>query len=116
MLDGLHENERRALATADNRLPLSAGWDDEMLRLEIEAPRDADYDLDLIGFEDDELRLLVARREASSGLTQEDSAPKRRRLPWWVAPTTSSAQKNAKMKVDSTGCPQGSPVAATSET
>jgi ParB-like chromosome segregation protein Spo0J len=42
VLDGLNENQRRALAIADNRLPLSAGWDDEMLRLEIDALRDAD--------------------------------------------------------------------------
>jgi hypothetical protein len=75
VIDGLNENQRRALAIADNRLPLSAGWDDEMLRLEIEALRDADYDLDLIGFEDDELRLLLAQQEASSGQTDEDAIP-----------------------------------------
>lgn len=53
VVDGLNENRRRALSLADNRLPLEAGWDEEMLRLEIEALKDADYDLDLIGFEDE---------------------------------------------------------------
>ena len=54
------ENQRRALILADYKLTLNAGWDDEMLRLEIDALRDADYDLNLIGFEDEELVQLLA--------------------------------------------------------
>src|SRR3954470_25029335 len=34
VIEGLNENQRRALAIADNKLALNAGWDDEMLRLE----------------------------------------------------------------------------------
>jgi len=75
VLDGLTENQRRALVIADNKLALNAGWHEEMLRLEIEALRDAEYDLDLLGFEDDELRLLLAQQEAASGLTDEDAVP-----------------------------------------
>jgi hypothetical protein len=41
VLSGLNENRRRALILADNKLALSAGWDEEALRLEIEALRDA---------------------------------------------------------------------------
>src|SRR5947209_6708638 len=37
----------RALVIADNKLALNAGWDEEMLRLEIEALQHAEYDLDL---------------------------------------------------------------------
>src|SRR3569833_394634 len=37
VVDGLTENQRRALVLADNKLTLNAGWDEEMLRLEIEA-------------------------------------------------------------------------------
>ena len=37
VIDGLSENQRRALALSDNRLPLEAAWDETMLRLEIEA-------------------------------------------------------------------------------
>lgn len=44
IIEGLTENQRRALLLADNKLALNAGWDDEMLRLEIEALRDAEYD------------------------------------------------------------------------
>ena len=37
VLDGLTENQRRALVLADNKLALNAGWDEEALRLEIDA-------------------------------------------------------------------------------
>jgi DNA modification methylase len=75
VLDGLTENQRRALVIADNKLALNASWDEEMLRLEIEALRDAEYDLDILGFEDDELRLLLAQQESAGGLTDEDAVP-----------------------------------------
>jgi ParB-like chromosome segregation protein Spo0J len=75
VIEGLNENQRRALAIADNKLALNAGWDEEMLRLEIDALRDAEYDLDILGFEDDELRSLLAQQEATSGLTDEDAVP-----------------------------------------
>jgi DNA modification methylase len=75
VLDGLTENQRRALVLADNKLALNAGWDDEMLRLEIEALKDADYDLNILGFEDEELARLLAAQEVSGGLTDEDSVP-----------------------------------------
>src|ERR1700743_2300816 len=57
VVEGLTDNQRRALALADNRLPLEAGWDEAMLRLEIEALQNADFDVSLTGFEDEELRL-----------------------------------------------------------
>lgn len=75
IIDGLSENQRRALAVADNKLALNAGWDDEMLRLEIEALHAADYDLNILGFEDEELARLLAQQEAADGLTDEDSIP-----------------------------------------
>jgi DNA modification methylase len=81
VVDGLTENQRRALILADNKLTLNAGWDEEMLRLEIEALRDADYDLNLIGFEDEELALLLAQQEAAEGLTDEDTIPELQETP-----------------------------------
>jgi hypothetical protein len=65
-IKGLTENRRRALSIADNKLLLNAGWDDEILRREIEALRDADYGLDLLGSEDDELAKLLAQKECES--------------------------------------------------
>ena len=75
VLEGLTDNQRRALVLADNKLALNAGWDEEMLRLEIEALRTAEYDLDLIGFDDEELRQLLAAQEAAAGLCDEDAVP-----------------------------------------
>src|SRR5262249_31924840 len=75
VIEGLTENQRRALVLADNRLALNAGWDEEMLRLEIEALRDAEYDLGILGFEDEELARLLAAQEAAEGLTDEDAVP-----------------------------------------
>jgi DNA modification methylase len=75
VVDGLNESQRRALALADNRLPLEAGWDEAMLRIEIQALQDADYDLHLVGFDDEELRSLLAQQDAIEGLTDEDAVP-----------------------------------------
>ena len=58
-LAGLTEAQRRAYVIADNKLALNAGWNDEVLREEMRALADADYDLDLTGFDDDELAEAV---------------------------------------------------------
>lgn len=76
VLDHLTEAQRRALVIADNRLALNAGWDEEMLRVEIEALREDDFNLDLLGFDAGELDALIAEPEtATSGHTDEDAAP-----------------------------------------
>lgn len=76
VLDHLTEAQRRALVIADNRLALNAGWDEEMLRVEIEALREDDFNLDLLGFGDDELEMLLAEPEnVTAGATDEDAVP-----------------------------------------
>ena len=75
VLAHLTPTQRRALVIADNRLALSAAWDEEMLHLELAALRDADFDLDLLGFNDDEIAALLTDEEATEGLTDEDAAP-----------------------------------------
>jgi ParB-like chromosome segregation protein Spo0J len=75
VLDHLSEAQKRAYIIADNQLALQAGWDDTLLREELAALRDEDFNLDLIGFEDDELIRLLAARDAVSGLTDEDAVP-----------------------------------------
>ena len=54
----LTEAQKRAYILADNRIALNAGWDEEMLRVELEELRDLDFDLDLTGFDDDEITSL----------------------------------------------------------
>ena len=76
VLDHLTEAQRRALVIADNRLAQNAGWDEEMLRVELEALREDEFNLDLLGFEDAEIEALLAEPQGeSAGLTDEDAVP-----------------------------------------
>jgi ParB-like chromosome segregation protein Spo0J len=58
-LTHLSERQRRALTLADNRIGLSSGWDFERLAVEIEALADADFDIDLLGFDEQEISALL---------------------------------------------------------
>ena len=57
-VDHLTEAQKKAYIIADNRFALDAGWDEEMLKLEIEALQDIAFDLSLTGFDDAELSKL----------------------------------------------------------
>ncbi len=58
-LANLTEAKRRAYILADNRLPLNAGWDFDMLAVELDELRDENFDLALLGFDQQELNDLV---------------------------------------------------------
>ena len=73
-LGHLTESQKKAYVIADNKLALNAGWDDEMLRLELADLQEADFDLSLTGFDDDELNALLAKA-VEEGLTDEDAVP-----------------------------------------
>lgn len=76
VLGHLSEAQRRALVIADNQLALNAGWDEEMLRAELQALEKEGLDLELVGFSDEELsELLMDPDEIVSGNTDEDAAP-----------------------------------------
>jgi DNA modification methylase len=76
VLDHLTDAQRRALVIADNRLALNAGWDEEMLHVELEALREDDFNLELLGFADDEIEALLAEPdEAVAGNTDDDAVP-----------------------------------------
>ena len=57
-LSGLTEAQIKAYIIADNKLALNAGWDEEMLKLEIEALHEMDFNIDLLGFSMEELEDL----------------------------------------------------------
>jgi DNA modification methylase len=60
-LGHLSESQKRAYVIADNKLALNAGWDEELLKIELASLRDDDgFDLDLTGFSSDELAALLA--------------------------------------------------------
>lgn len=56
----LTEAQKRAYILADNRLALDAGWDEEMLKIELEELKDLNFDMDLIGFTQDELNQFMS--------------------------------------------------------
>lgn len=72
----LSESQKRAYVLADNKLAENAGWDDELLRIELEALQAAGFDLSLTGFADDELAALMAELAGNEGLTDDDAVPK----------------------------------------
>jgi ParB-like chromosome segregation protein Spo0J len=59
-VDHLTEAQKKAYILADNRMALDAGWDEELLRIEIESLQGADFDVSLTGFGEDELADLFA--------------------------------------------------------
>lgn len=79
-LEHLDDNQKRAYVIADNKLAANAGWDDDLLRLELGALDDNDFDLSLIGFSEKELSLLLSPDQVD-GLTDEDSAPEAPKTP-----------------------------------
>lgn len=58
-LSHLSDTQVKAYILADNKLALNAGWDDDMLKVELEDLKDSDFDLNLTGFSDDELKDIL---------------------------------------------------------
>ena len=76
VLDHLTESKRRALVISDNKLAFNAGWDQEMLRVELQDLDTNGFNLDLVGFSADELETILAGgEETTEGLTDEDAVP-----------------------------------------
>lgn len=74
VLRGLSEIQRRQLVLADNRIALNAGWDSEMLRLELCDLKGLGADLSELGFTETELARAF-NGGVSTGLTNEDEVP-----------------------------------------
>jgi site-specific DNA-methyltransferase (adenine-specific) len=74
-LDHLTETQRKAYVIADNRLALNAGWDNEMLTIELNELLEDDFALDILGFDEKELKALLDPIQATEGLTDEDAVP-----------------------------------------
>jgi DNA modification methylase len=70
---GWTEAQKRAYVLADNRLALNAGWDTDLLKLEVGDLKESGFDLGLMGFGEDELAALLSNPTA--GLTDEDAVP-----------------------------------------
>ena len=67
VLDHLTETQRRAYILADNRLALDAGWDNDLLALELGDLQEAGFDLGLTGFTGDEIADLLQPADSDGG-------------------------------------------------
>jgi len=74
VLDHLSKAQQRALVIADNQLALNAGWDMNMLKAEIEDLNLENFNLELLGFDDNFLDGLL-ETAPSGGNTDEDAVP-----------------------------------------
>ena len=76
VLRHLSPAQRRALVIADIQLAIQgAGWDEEMLRIELAILHEEDYNRDLVGFDDIELARLLEAQDAAPRLTDENAVP-----------------------------------------
>lgn len=77
VLDHLTETQLKALVIADNRIALNAGWDENMLALELEELKLSDFDLGVLGFTDEELEYYfdLDGDDGNSGNTEPDEIP-----------------------------------------
>ena len=73
-LKHLTETQKKALIIADNKLALNAGWDNELLTIELNELLADGFALDILGFDINELNALM-QPEIVEGLTDEDAVP-----------------------------------------
>jgi hypothetical protein len=74
-LEHLTETQRKAYIIADNRLALNAGWNEELLTIELNDLLADGFALDILGFDSDELKSLLDPITPTEGLTDEDEVP-----------------------------------------
>jgi DNA modification methylase len=76
VLDHLTPTQRRALIIADNRIAENAGWDDAMLRIELQSLQEDGFNLDITGFDADAMAEIMAGEETTvDGQTDDDAVP-----------------------------------------
>ena len=76
-LSHLSAAEKQAYVIADNRLAEKAGWDRELLAIELQALNDLDFDIELTGFETSEIDIILddADEAQSEAANPEDESP-----------------------------------------
>ena len=72
-LKGLTDAQKKAYVIADNQLALNSGWDLDLLKIELENLQELDFDIELLGFDDDFIDGLLETEV--EGLTDEDAVP-----------------------------------------
>ena len=77
-LGHLSDAQRRAYVIADNKLALNAGWDEDALSAEIARLTEDGFEMDLLGFDDDELGQFEIEEVAPPELAEGDNEPFRK--------------------------------------
>lgn len=72
VLSGLTEAQKKAYVIADNKMALNAGWNEELLKTELENLKELDFDLELTGFNIDELDELFKEDEEEQEIVEDD--------------------------------------------
>jgi DNA modification methylase len=98
---GWTDAQKKAYVIADNKLALNAGWDDEMLKVELGELQDLEFDLSLTGFGLDEIANLFPEPD-EEGLTDEDAVPEAPKIPVTVEGDVWVMGKHRLMCGDST--------------
>ena len=75
VLSGLTEAQKKAYVIADNKMALNAGWNEELLKTELENLKDLDFDLELTGFSKKELDKLFDEINESNPYTAKTEIP-----------------------------------------
>ena len=71
-LEGLTDAQRKAYVIADNKLALNAGWDNFLLKVEMQSLINLDFDLDVIGFDEGEiLNIMLDKEEGETDAEEE---------------------------------------------
>ena len=72
VLSGLTEAQKKAYIIADNKMALNAGWDEELLKIELENLKELDFDLELTGFNVDELDDILGKNEEEKEIIEDE--------------------------------------------
>ena len=72
VLKGLTEAQKKAYIIADNKMALNAGWDEELLKIELENLKELDFDLELTGFNIDELDDILDTNKEETEIIEDD--------------------------------------------
>ena len=73
-LNGLTDAQRRAYVIADNKLALNAGWNEDLLREELLELKSMEFDMDLLGFDPEEMADITLGRDINQPEYDESTA------------------------------------------
>jgi ParB/RepB/Spo0J family partition protein len=71
IVEGLSDTQRKALIIADNKIALNAGWNNDLLRIELNELTELDFNVDLLGFSEIELQVMNEPNFEPVGLDEQ---------------------------------------------